>query len=167
MFSDANHCETFRELTLLWLKAWSPTVRQTTVHYQKEILARYLCPYFTDDLRLKQLTPFICRRCLGRYPGDSLETNKKISRKATLEKIRSLLKQILAYGYRHDLVLFDLNKIVLKIPNDRKIPAVRRRKKKFLEKRRSILFSKQSMKNMKVIMKSIRWENCTWTWQNF
>nr|WP_261796647.1 site-specific integrase [Enterococcus durans] len=52
-----------------------------------------------------------------------------------------MLKQILAYGYRHDLVLFDLNKIVLKIPNDRKIPAVHRRKKKFLEKEEiSILF---------------------------
>lgn len=57
MFSDVNQCETFGELTALWLKAWSPTVRQTTVHYQKEILHRYLQPHFVDNLRLKQLTP--------------------------------------------------------------------------------------------------------------
>ncbi len=123
MFSDANHCETFRELTLLWLKAWSPTVRQTTVHYQKEILARYLCPYFTDDLRLKQLTPLFVEGAWADILAIRSKQKKKFLEKATLEKIRSLLKQILAYGYRHDLVLFDLNKIVLKIPNDRKIPA--------------------------------------------
>ncbi|MFS0948444.1 tyrosine-type recombinase/integrase [Enterococcus durans] len=141
MFSDANHCETFRELTLLWLKAWSPTVRQTTVHYQKEILARYLCPYFTDDLRLKQLTPLFVEGAWADILAIRSKQTKKFLEKATLEKIRSLLKQILAYGYRHDLVLFDLNKIVLKIPNDRKIPAVHRRKKKFLEKEEiSILF---------------------------
>lgn len=66
----------------------------------------------------------IYRRRLCRYIGDSLETNKKFLENAILEKIRSLLKQILAYNYRHDLVLFDLNNVVLNIPNDRKIPAV-------------------------------------------
>ena len=118
MFSDANHCETFRE-----------------------ILARYLCPYFTDDLRLKQLTPLFVEGAWADILAIRSKQTKKFLEKATLEKIRSLLKQILAYGYRHDLVLFDLNKIVLKIPNDRKIPAVHRRKKKFLEKEEiSILF---------------------------
>lgn len=50
IFSDAKKCETFDELTALWLKAWAPTVRQTTVHYQKEIYTRYLQPYFTNEI---------------------------------------------------------------------------------------------------------------------
>lgn len=57
MFANMDECDTFGELTAFWLKAWSPTVRQTTVHYQKEILRRYLQPYFADNLRLKQLNP--------------------------------------------------------------------------------------------------------------
>lgn len=121
-------------MTTLWLKAWSPTVRQTTVHYQKEILRRYLKPYFTDDLRLQQLTPLLVERIWADILVICSKQTNTLLEKATLEKIRSLLKQILVYGYRHDLVLFDLNKIVLKIPNDRKIPAIQRRKKKFLEK---------------------------------
>ncbi|WP_420797810.1 tyrosine-type recombinase/integrase [Enterococcus hirae] len=133
-YSEGDFCETFGELSALWLKAWSPTVRQTTVHYQKEILTRYLQPYFPDNLRLQQLSPLLVE---GRW-ADILSIRSKqtntLLEKATLEKIRSLLKQILAYGYRHDLVLFDLNKIVLKIPNDRKIRGIQRRKKKFLEK---------------------------------
>ncbi|EGP5001888.1 hypothetical protein OKO_00676 [Enterococcus faecium EnGen0056] len=134
MFSDVNQCETFGELTALWLKAWSPTVRQTTVHYQKEILHRYLQPHFVDNLRLKQLTPLFVEGAWADILMVRSKQTKTLLEKATLEKIRSLLKQILSYGYRHDLILFDLNKIVLKIPNDRKIRAIQRRKKKFLEK---------------------------------
>ncbi|WP_430596793.1 tyrosine-type recombinase/integrase [Enterococcus sp. DIV0175] len=134
IFSDAKKCETFGELTVLWLKAWAPTVRQTTVHYQKEILNRYLQPYFSDNLRLQHLTPLLVEGIWADILTIRSKQTKRLLEKATLEKIRSLLKQILAYGYRHDLVLFDLNKVVLKIPNDRKILAIQRRKKKFLEK---------------------------------
>jgi integrase len=134
MFAEGNHCETFGELTALWLKSWSPTVRQTTVQYQKEMLHRYLQPHFGDNLRLQQLTPLFVEGAWADILVIRSKQTKTFLEKATLEKIRSLLKQILAYGYRHDLVLFDLNKIILKIPNDRKIPAIQRRKKKFLEK---------------------------------
>jgi len=134
MFAEGNHCETFGELTALWLKAWSPTVRQTTVHHQKEILRRYLQPHFADNLRLQQLTPLFVEGAWADILVIRSKQTKTFLEKATLEKIRSLLKQILTYGYRHDLILFDLNKIILKIPNDRKIPAIQRRKKKFLEK---------------------------------
>lgn len=132
--SDTHECETFGELTNLWLKAWSPTVRQTTVHYQKEIYRRYLQPHFVDNLRLKKLTPLFVESVWADILAIRSKQINTLLEKATLEKIRSLLKQILSYGYRHDLILFDLNKIVLKIPNDRKIHAIQRRKKKFLEK---------------------------------
>lgn len=107
MFSDEYSCETFGELTALWLKSWSPTVRQTTLHYQKEILSRYLSPYFTDDLRLQQLTPLFVEGTWANILMICSKQAKALLEKATLEKIRSLLKQILSYGYRHDLVLFD------------------------------------------------------------
>ena len=134
IFSDVNKCETFDELTALWLKAWAPTVRQTTVHYQKEIYTRYLQPYFTKDMRLQHLTPLLVEGIWADILTIRSKQTKRFLEKATLEKIRSLLNQILSYGYRHDFILFDLNKVVLKIPNDRKILAIQRRKKKFLEK---------------------------------
>ncbi|WP_438843141.1 tyrosine-type recombinase/integrase [Enterococcus sp. AZ078] len=133
-YSETDTCETFGELTALWLKSWAPTVRQTTVHYQKEILARYLQPHFPENLRLQKLSPLVVEEAWADILSIRSKQTNTLLEKATLEKIGSLLKQILAYGYRHDLILFDLNKFVLKIPNDRKIRAIQRRKNKFLEK---------------------------------
>ncbi|MFV0560902.1 MAG: tyrosine-type recombinase/integrase [Enterococcus sp.] len=134
MFSDVIQCATFGELTELWMKAWAPTVRQTTVQYQTEIISRYLQPHFELTLKLKHMTPLFVEMAWSDILLVRTKQTNTLLEKATLEKIRSLLKQILFYGYRHDLILFDLNKIILKIPNDRKISAIQRRKKKFLEK---------------------------------
>ena len=71
---------------------------------------------FLDNLRLKQLTPLFVEGAWADILMVRSKQTKTLLEKATLEKIRSLLKQILSYGYRHDLILFDLNKIVLKFP---------------------------------------------------
>ncbi|MCR1927654.1 hypothetical protein NSA39_07220 [Enterococcus gallinarum] len=86
IFADANHCETFGELSSLWLKAWSPTVRQTTVHYQKEILRRYLQPHFADNLRLQQLTPVFVEGAWADILAIPLKTNQNVSRKSHVRK---------------------------------------------------------------------------------
>lgn len=132
--AEAKSCETFGDLIKLWLEAWAPTVRKTTVDYQKEILKRYLLPSIAKNLHLKHITPIFIETAWAKILLLRSKKKKLLLEQATLEKIRSLLKQILSYGYRHYLILFDLNKIVLKISNDRKIRAIQRRKKKFLEK---------------------------------
>ncbi|MEI1231676.1 site-specific integrase [Enterococcus mundtii] len=134
VFSNGKYCETFGELVVLWLKAWEPTVRQTTADYQKEILQRYLMRFIDERTPLKQITPLLIEGVWADILLIQTKREKDYLEQATLEKIRSLLKQILVYGYRHDLIQFELKKIELKIPADRKRKSLQRRKKKFLEK---------------------------------
>ncbi|MDV7743968.1 tyrosine-type recombinase/integrase [Enterococcus mundtii] len=134
VFSNGKYCETFGELVVLWLKAWEPTVRQTTADYQKQILQRYLMPFIDGQTPLKQITPLLIEGLWADILLIRTKREKNYLEQATLEKIRSLLKQILVYGYRHDLIQFELKKIELKIPADRKRKSLQRRKKKFLEK---------------------------------
>lgn len=132
--AEAKSCETFGDLVKLWLESWSPTVRKTTVDYQKEILKRYLLPSIAKNLLLKHITPIFIETVWAKILLLQSKKKKLPLEQATLEKIASLLKQILLYGYRHEFISFDIKKIELKIPNDRKILAIQRRKKKFLEK---------------------------------
>lgn len=130
---NASVVESFGELCDIWLKMWSPTVRQTTVDSQKKLLNDYIFPYIPRDFRLKFLTPLEAETIWADILTYRVKRKGTPLEKATLEKIRSLFRQITFYGFRHSMIAEDLNKAEMKIPASRGIEAKARRKLKFLD----------------------------------
>ncbi|MCB5951064.1 site-specific integrase [Enterococcus sp. BWT-B8] len=131
--SDSIEIETFGELVDLWYRVWKPTVRETTAESQMKLLERFILSFYPRDMSLTVLNPLFIESIWGEILNLKGERSKKPLEKATLEKIRSLFKQIMYYGYRNELVSFDPQKAEMKIPRDRGIKAIERRKKKFLD----------------------------------
>lgn len=131
--SDSIVIETFGELIDVWFQYWKPTVRKTTVDTQMKLMKTYLLPFFSRDILLSQLKPVYVESVWSQILNFKGKRSKQPLEKATLEKIRSLFRQITYYGYRNEFVLVDLQKAEMKIPKDRSIKSIARRKKKFLD----------------------------------
>ncbi len=132
-YSNIN-IKTVWEFATVFISIYAAFCRQEIQTLQKEMLKRYLLPSIAKNLLVKHITPILIEIAWAKILLLQSKKKKLPLEQATLEKIASLLKQILLYGYRHEFISFDIKKIELKIPNDRKILAIQRRKKKFLEK---------------------------------
>ena len=133
IYGDGIVVETFGELIDIWYATWSSGVRQTTINTQMQLLERYILPFFPRELPVSKLGHLYVEISWAKILGLKAKRTQKPLEKATLEKIRSLLRQITYYGYKRGFVFFDLQMVDMKIPTDRGIQASIRRKKKFLD----------------------------------
>ncbi|EOI55408.1 tyrosine-type recombinase/integrase [Enterococcus gilvus] len=132
-YNDEVVIETFGELIDIWYATWSPSVRKSTIDNQMFLLKSYLLPLFPKELPLSKIKPMYVESCWAKILTLTAKRTGKPLEKATLEKIRSLLRQITYYGYKRNFVFFDLQMVDMKIPTDRGIQANARRKKKFMD----------------------------------
>lgn len=132
-YADDVVVETFGELIDIWYATWSSGVRKTTIDSQMNLLEKYILPFFPKELPLSKIGHLYVELCWAKILSLKAKRSGKPLEKATLEKIRSLLRQITYYGYKRGFVFFDLQMVDMKIPTDRGIKANLRRKKKFLD----------------------------------
>ncbi|MGM0124042.1 hypothetical protein IGI37_001416 [Enterococcus sp. AZ194] len=106
--TETTSIETFGDLTDVWLSAWMPTVRPSTVDSQTVILNNYLIPFFSREMVLSKMKVIYVESVWAKILSLKGKRSKKPLEKATSEKIRSLLRQITYYGYRNEVVEVDL-----------------------------------------------------------
>ena len=133
IYGDGIVVETFGELIDIWYATWSAGVRHTTINTQMQLLERYILPFVPRELPVSKLGHLYVEISWAKILGLKAKRTQMPLEKATLEKIRSLLRQITYYGYKRGFVFFDLQMVDMKIPTDRGIQASIRRKKKFLD----------------------------------
>lgn len=126
--------KTFGEMVDIWYEHWVDSVRQTTEESQMKLLNNIIFPVIPKTLPLKNLTKdFVLnawnKKILKRVSKKSLEPLQG----ATLRKVRSLIRQILYYGYLNnfmDNLKFGKNDFT--IPDDRFIAAETKQLNKWL-----------------------------------
>lgn len=126
--------ETFGDLHDIWLSLWSPTVRESSVKTQSYLLKKYIFPYYPRDLLLKNISPIFVESQWAKILSLNNERSGGALEASTLQKIRSLFKQIMFFGFKKDFFEYDIVKVDMKIPKDRYIRARERRKIKFLDR---------------------------------
>ncbi|MDT2613286.1 tyrosine-type recombinase/integrase [Enterococcus dongliensis] len=130
---DSIKIRTFGELIDVWLKKWKPTVRETTARSRVSVLNMYILPHIPRSVSLRRFKPIYLEAMWADILGMKGKHSHAPLEKATLESIRSLLRQILFYGYRNDFVPDNPQKAEMKIPRDRGMNAAKRRRRKFLD----------------------------------
>lgn len=136
--------ETFGDLVDVWYDQWVDTVRQTTRRAQMKNIRQFIFPVIPSSLPLENLTKTFINNA----------RNKKILKRKTkkgdkpivgssLQKIRSLIRQITYFGYLNGYnENLKFGKRDLTIPDDRFIEAETKRLVKWLtqEEVRQLIF---------------------------